>query len=58
MDELSRLEDKVYKLITLVNELKQRVEDLEEKKDRLRSRDKEIRANVDGLIDKIENLLI
>lgn len=58
MDELSKLEDKVYKLIALVNELKQRVEDLEEKKDRRRSRDKEIRANVDGLIEKIENLLI
>ena len=58
MDELSTLEEKVEKLISLVSELKQRVEDLEEQSNHHRSRDKEIRANVDGLIEKIDHLLI
>ncbi len=52
------LEEKVDKLITLVSELKQRVEDLEEQSNRHRSRNKEIRTNVDGLIEKIDNLLV
>ncbi len=58
MDELSTLEEKVEKLISLVSELKQRVEDLEEQRNRQRSRDKEVKANVDGLIEKIDHLLI
>lgn len=58
MDELSTLEEKVEKLISLVSELKQRVEDLEEQRNSQRSRDKEVKANVDGLIEKIDHLLI
>ena len=58
MDELSRLEEKLERLIALVNELKQRVEDVEVQNAQLRSRDEAIKENVDGLIEKIDNFLI
>lgn len=58
MDELSRLEEKLDTLISLINELKRTVEDFEEKNNRLRSRDQQIKEKVDLLIEKIDNLLI
>lgn len=58
MDELSRLEEKLDTLISLINELKRTVEDFEEKNNRLRSRDQQIKEKVDLLIEKIDNLFI
>ncbi len=58
MDELSKLEEKLDTLISLINELKQKVEDFEKKNNQLRSCDQQIKEKVDLLIGKIDNLLI
>lgn len=58
MDELSKLEEKLNNLISLISELKQRVEDYEEKNNRLTARDQQVKEKVDMLIEKIDNLLI
>jgi FtsZ-binding cell division protein ZapB len=58
LDELSKLEEKLDTLISLINELKQKVEDFEKKNNQLRSCDQQIKEKVDLLIGKIDNLLI
>ena len=58
MDELSKLEEKVDRLISMINELKQKVDDLEETQMHIDSRDREIRDKVQGLIEKIDSLFI
>ena len=58
MDELSKLEEKVDRLISLISELKQKVDDLEETHTHIESRDREIRDKVQGLIEKIDSLFI
>ncbi len=58
MDELAKLEERIDKLISLINELKQKVEDLEESNGRLQNTKQEAKKKVDGLIEKVDNLLI
>ena len=58
MDELAKLEERIEKLILLINELKQKVEDLEESNGRLQNTKQEVKKRVDGLIEKVDNLLI
>jgi FtsZ-binding cell division protein ZapB len=58
LDDLSKLEEKLDSLISVVSELKQKVEDLEERNTKLTSRDSEIKEKIAGLIEKIDNLLI
>lgn len=58
MDELIKLEDKIDKMIGLINELKQRVQTLEDENNRLKSQEYEVRRRVDGLIGKVDSLLI
>ena len=58
MDELSKLEEKVDRLISMIIELKQKVDDLEETQTHIESRDREIRDKVQGLIEKIDSLFI
>jgi FtsZ-binding cell division protein ZapB len=58
LDELAKLEERIDKLITLINELKQKVEDLEESNGRLQNTKQEVKKRVDGLIEKVDNLLI
>ncbi|MGB7054076.1 MAG: hypothetical protein WBE28_01990 [bacterium] len=58
MDELAKLEERIDKLISLINELKQKVEDLEESNGRLQNTKQEVKKRVDGLIEKVDNLLI
>ena len=58
MDELSKLEEKVDRLISMIIELKQKVDDLEETQTHIKSRDREIRDKVQGLIEKIDSLFI
>jgi FtsZ-binding cell division protein ZapB len=58
LDELSKLEEKLDKLISLVSELKHKVEDYREKNDVLTTRDQKVKEKVEMLIEKIDNLLI
>jgi len=58
LDELIKLEDKIDKMIGLINELKQRVQTLEDENNRLKSQEYEVRRRVDGLIGKVDSLLI
>jgi FtsZ-binding cell division protein ZapB len=58
LDELAKLEERIDKLISLINELKQKVEDLEESNGRLQNTKQEVKKRVDGLIEKVDNLLI
>lgn len=58
MDELTKLEERIDKLIALINSLKQKVEDLEESNGRLQNTKQEAKKRVDGLIEKVDNLLI
>lgn len=58
MDELNKLEEKIDKLISVITELKQRAEAFEEENARLKARDKEIQTTIEGLIEKIDKLLI
>jgi FtsZ-binding cell division protein ZapB len=58
LDELAKLEEKLDTLVSLINELKQKVEDLEEHNSTFKSREKEIKEKVEFLIGKIDNLLI
>lgn len=57
MDELIKLEEKVDALVAIINDLKQKVEDFEAKNSRLITRDKDIKAKIEGLIEKIDSLL-
>lgn len=58
MNEISKLEEKVDRLIAMINELKHRVDDLEENKTHIESRDREMKDKVQGLIEKIDSLFI
>jgi FtsZ-binding cell division protein ZapB len=58
LDELAKLEERIDKLISLINELKQKVEDLEESNGRMQNTKQEVKKRVDGLIEKVDNLLI
>lgn len=58
MDEINKLEEKVQRLVSLINELKQKIEVLEEEKSQSQSRDQVIKDRITGLIDKIDNLTI
>jgi FtsZ-binding cell division protein ZapB len=58
LDELTKLEERIDKLISLINSLKQKVEDLEESNSRLQNTKQEVKKRVDGLIEKVDNLSI
>ena len=51
MDELTKLEERIDKLISLINEIKQKVENLEESNGRLQNAKQEAKKRVDGLIE-------
>lgn len=46
------------RLISLINELRQKIEDLEESNSRMQNTKQEVKKRVDGLIEKVDNLLI
>lgn len=58
MDELTKLEERIDKLISLINEIRQKVENLEESNSRLQNAKQEAKKRVDGLIEKVDNLLL
>jgi len=58
LDELTKLEERIDKLISLINELKRKVEDLEESNSRLQNTKQEVKKRVDGLIEKVDDLII
>lgn len=58
MDELSKLEEKLNALILLISELKQKIEEYDDENTRLKERDKEIKQKIEGLVDRIDNLVI
>jgi FtsZ-binding cell division protein ZapB len=58
VDEIGKLEEKVDRLIALINELKHKVDDLDESQSHIQSRDREIKDKVQGLIEKIDSLFI
>jgi len=58
LDELTKLEERIDKLISLINELKRKVEDLEENNSRLQNTKQEVKKRVDGLIEKVDDLII
>jgi FtsZ-binding cell division protein ZapB len=58
LDELTKLEERIDKLISLINEIKQKVEDLEESNSRLQNAKQEAKKRVDGLIEKVDDLLL
>ena len=58
MDELTKLEERIDKLISLINEIKQKVEDLEESNNRLQNAKQEAKKRVDGIIEKVDDLLL
>jgi FtsZ-binding cell division protein ZapB len=58
LDELAKLEERIDKLISLINDLKQRVEDLEESNSRLQNAKQDVKKRVDGLIEKVDDMLI
>jgi FtsZ-binding cell division protein ZapB len=58
LDELTKLEERIDKLVSLIRELRQKVEDLEENNGRLQNTKQEAKKRVDGLIEKVDNLLI
>jgi FtsZ-binding cell division protein ZapB len=58
LDELTKLEERIDKLISLINEIKQKVEDLEESNSRLQNAKQEAKKRVDGLTEKVDNLLL
>jgi FtsZ-binding cell division protein ZapB len=58
LDELAKLEERIDKLISLINELKRKVEDLEESNSRMQNTKQEVKKRVDGLIEKVDDLLI
>jgi FtsZ-binding cell division protein ZapB len=58
LDELTKLEERIDKLVALINELRHKIEDLEENNSRLQNTKQEVKKRVDGLIEKVDNLLI
>ena len=58
MDELNKLEEKIDKLIAIIDELKQKIEDYEEQHARSNTRNVEIKTKIEGLIDRIDKLIV
>ncbi len=58
MDELIKLEERIDRLIAVINELKNRVRTLEQENERYRNAGIEAQKKVDGIIEKIDTLLI
>ena len=45
-------------MISTINQLKQKIQELEQENGHLKTRDTEAKKRVDGLIEKVDNLLI
>jgi len=58
LDELTKLEERIDKLVSVINELRHKIEDLEEINGRLQNTKQEVKKRVDGLIEKVDDLLI
>jgi phage shock protein A len=58
LEELTKLEEKVDKLISLVDELKQKIEDYEEQNARLKARDNDMKSKIEGIIERVYRLLV
>jgi len=58
LDEFIKLEEKIDRLIGIINELKQKVQDLVEENEKLKNQGSDAKKKVDGIIEKIDNLLI
>lgn len=58
MEELMKLEERIDRLIAVINELKTKVRALEQENERHRSTGAEAKKKVDGIIEKIDTLLI
>ena len=58
MDELTKLEERIDKLVSVINELRHKIEDMEEINGRLQNTKQEVKKRVDGLIEKVDDLLI
>jgi FtsZ-binding cell division protein ZapB len=58
LEELTKLEEKVDKLISLLDGLKQKIEDYEEQNARLKNRDSEVKLKIEGIIERIDKLLV
>lgn len=58
MDELTKLEERIDRLVSLITELRQKIEDLEESNSRMQNTKQEVKKRVDGLIEKVDDLLI
>ena len=58
MDELTKLDEKIDKLITFIDELKQKIEDFEEQNARLKTRDSDVKMKIEGIIERIDKLLV
>jgi phage shock protein A len=58
LEELTKLEEKVDKLISLVDELKQKIEDYEEQNARLKARDNDMKSKIEGIIERVDRLLV
>lgn len=58
MEELIKLEERITKMIGAISALKQRVQELEQDSERSKTREAEAKKRVDGLIEKVDNLLI
>jgi FtsZ-binding cell division protein ZapB len=58
LEELTRLEEKIDKLISLIDGLKQKIEDYEEQNARLKNRDSEVKLKIEGIIERIDKLLV
>jgi len=58
LDELTKLDEKIDKLITFIDELKQKIEDFEEQNARLKTRDSDVKMKIEGIIERIDKLLV
>jgi FtsZ-binding cell division protein ZapB len=58
LEELIKLEERITKMISTISALKQRVQELEQDSERSKTREAEAKKRVDGLIEKVDNLLI
>ena len=58
LDELTKLEEKIDKLIAFIDELKQKIEDYEEQNARLKTRDGDVKMKIEGIIERIDKLLV
>jgi phage shock protein A len=58
LEELTKLDEKVDKLISLIDELKQKIEDYEEQNARATARNNEVKSKIEGIIERIDRLLV